>query len=95
MSNWQSGIRSAQRIELIYDMCDDLTSLHLEIEAWHKTNPDPGKLKMDKFKTIIFPHQRILKTLDADYTKPLNEVRTILVRMKDEYMDLTMNTTRD
>ena len=83
--------QSAQRIEQIYDMCDDLTPLHLKIEAWHKANPVPGTLTMDKFKTIIIPHQHVLKTLDPDYKKPLDELRTNLACMKDDYMDLLDN----
>jgi hypothetical protein len=69
-------VQLAERIELIYDMCNDLTPLHLKIVASHKANLDPGKIKMDKFKTINFPRQHVLKTLDADYTKPSNEVRS-------------------
>jgi hypothetical protein len=69
----------------------DLTPLHLKIEAWHKANPDPGKLTMVYFKTTIIPRQHVLKTLDPGYTKPLDELRTILVRMKDDYMDLLDN----
>jgi hypothetical protein len=62
--------------------------LHLKIEAW---NPDPGKLTMDSLKTIIIPRQHVLKTLDPDYTKPLDKLRTKLARTKDEYMDLLDN----
>jgi hypothetical protein len=69
-------------------MCDYLTPLHLKIEAWHKANPVPGKLTMDKFKTIIIPHQHVLKTLDLDHIKPSDEFRTILAHMKLQYMDM-------
>jgi hypothetical protein len=80
--------QSAQRIMQIYDMCDDLTPLHLKIEAWHKVNPVPGTLTMDKFKTIIIPRQHVLKTLDLDHIKPSDEFHTILAHMKLQYMDM-------
>jgi hypothetical protein len=84
-------VQLAERIEQIYDMCDDLTPVHLKIEACHKANADPGKLTMDKFKTIIIPRQYVLKTLDPDHTKPLDAIRTILVSMKDDCMALLDN----
>jgi hypothetical protein len=87
----RADILIAQRIEQIYDMCDDLTPVHLKIEAWHKANPDPGKLTMDKLKTIIILCQHVLKTLDPDHTKPLDALRTILATMKDDYMALLHN----
>ncbi len=50
---------------------------------------------MDKLKKLIIPRQHVLKTLDPDYTKPLDELsielRTMLARMKDDYMDLIDN----
>jgi hypothetical protein len=84
-------VQLEERIELIYGMCDYLTPVHLKIEAWHKANPVPGKLTMDKFKTIVIPRQHVLKTIDPEHSKPLDEVRTILACMKTQYMDLLDN----
>jgi hypothetical protein len=46
---------------------------------------------MDKFKPILFPRQHVMKTLDPDHTRPLDEMCTILARMKDDYMELLDN----
>ena len=62
--------------------------MHLKIEAWHKANPEPGKLTIDKFRTIIIPRQHVLKKLDPDQTMSLDALRTLLEPMKDDYMAL-------
>ncbi len=84
-------VQLAERINEIYKMCDILTPVHLRIEAWHRANPEPGKLTMDRFKTIIIPRQHVLKTLDPDKTKSLDAIRTLLEPMKDDYMALLNN----
>ena len=65
--------------------------MHLKIEAWHKANPEPGKLTIDKFRTIIIPRQHVLKTLDPDQTKSLDAIRTLLEPMNVDYMALLKN----
>ena len=39
----------------------------------------------------MIPRQHVLKTLDLDHTKLLDEVHTLLARMKTQYMDLLDN----
>jgi hypothetical protein len=89
------NIRFQERVEEIFDMCDELTPLHLKIEAWHKANPERGSLTLDRFKTIMIPRQHILKTLDPEHTRPVAELRKALSPMKDEYLDVVIDNEHD
>ncbi len=43
---------------------------------------------MDQYKTVMFPRQHVLKNLDQNCTRPVEELRTSLKDMKDPYLDL-------
>jgi hypothetical protein len=39
----------------------------------------------------MFPRQHVLKSIYLDHTRPFNELRHILTRMKDDCMELLDN----
>ncbi len=63
------------------------------IEAWNKTYPEPRKPTMYKFTTImiLFVQQHVLKILDPENARPVEDLRTRLAHMKDDYMDFLDN----
>ena len=56
-----------------------------------KAEMDSEDIEREKFKTVLFPRQHVLKTLDPDHTRSVAELRQILGPLKDDYMDLLDN----
>ncbi len=69
-------------------MCEEITQVHLKIEARPKEFPESAEPKMEQYKTVMFPSQHELKNLDPDGSRPVEELRIILQEMKDQYLDL-------
>ena len=78
----------------IYDLCDESTALHLKIEAWHQnnklSNTSPGYPRSEDVKSILFPRQHLLKSLDPFFTRTVQEVRAELQPMRTAYNELVL-----
>ncbi len=57
--------------------------------AW-QSNKEPGYPRMEDFKAILIPRQHLLKTLDPEPMRPVDELRAVLREMKDKYQDLVI-----
>jgi hypothetical protein len=51
--------------------------------AW-QSNKEPGYPHLEDFKAILIPLQHLLKTLDPEPMRPVDELRAVLREIKDD-----------
>ena len=84
-----------ERVNQIMALCEDSTPLHLKIQTWHRNNKKfgviPGPPRLDCFKELLMPRQRILKEFDPDFTKSVEEVRDYRKPLAQQYEQYVLN----
>jgi hypothetical protein len=91
----ETETRFFNRMQEIMALCEDKTPLHLKIRAWHKNNErmglSPGPPRIDNCKELLMPRQHLLKTIDPDGTKSVDEVIAHLDPLARQYEMYVIN----
>jgi hypothetical protein len=70
-------------------------ALHLRLVAWHEDNVSSGEptptMKIESIKVLLMPRQHVLRRLDPDGDKPVDDVRRQLYDLADKYMSMVMH----
>ena len=66
--------------------------LHLRLVAWHEDIASSGEptstMRIESMKVILMPRQHLLRRLDPDGDKPVDDVRKQLYDLADKYMSI-------
>ncbi len=71
--------------------------LHLRLVAWHEDNVLSGKttsLKIETVRTLLMPRQHVLRKLDPDGDRHINDVCAALFDLADKYASIVIDKYR-